>query len=169
MTDLIELTHPNHRCVGGACPGIWKTEDGKFYDFKGHMIECDQIGPTDIVEARVRLPAELVEAALCQAGAEPVAVASSAKTPLQSGTELCKQARLSVSELEIAATALDEVNRSAHAEDSRIRADALHEAEMRFSAILKALEAPQTAEASGLVIVAQDTLPAVLDNPKPSE
>jgi len=68
MTKLIELTHPKHRCsYTASCPGVWKTEDGKFYEIQGD----DVTEPSAAGEARIRISAEILEAAV----AEPVAEA----------------------------------------------------------------------------------------------
>lgn len=99
MTKLIELTHPKHRygdsltcpgvwktkCMGGACPGVLKKADSYVIIGRGPLAaDGDLRGRIGEDEVAAEISAEILEAALCQVGAEPVAVASSAKTPLQS-------------------------------------------------------------------------------------
>ncbi len=70
----------------------------------------------------------------CQADADTGAGASSREGAHQTDIDiLCKQARGAVSELEMAADALEKMRARTHAEDCRLRANALHEAEIKVS------------------------------------
>ena len=66
MSKFTEITHPKYRCSLGACPAVFKSEDGKFYQMQGRLVkQVEPIPDSDNqYEAIVEIPADLVLASL---------------------------------------------------------------------------------------------------------
>lgn len=64
MTKLTNITDPKYRCTFGACPAVYRSEDGKTFVIIGELVNPDAFGLTPGFEADVKISADLLLSSL---------------------------------------------------------------------------------------------------------